>query len=409
MYRPTELQTALYGVWGWRPHYDVSKLQLNSGLIASEFGQFYQDVHPLITLDNIRAIAPEFDGDTNDELFNTWLEQKTKASMMNAISTIIDEKMSEQAATGIMESKALFDGAGRLTDKIENTDSVVGLEIVPLRSEGVTTKIDRIGLQLFGIDQITMYLMHSSQQTPVKTINLTRTIFNGSNEWFTPDEDIYLPYISSDVDSGGSWYLVYNQNDFSFDTKAINKNKDWSKAPCSSCNNYEMQYWKVWSKYIEIHPFKVADFESALNDFGNNDFNDDFGGGDLGLQMWDQENNIYTYDHNYGINLQLTIECDPTDIIIKQRGSFQSVLGLQVAVDILREFAHNPEFHVSRKTNNTSMQAILYELDGDSQSYKKSGLVYKLDKAIEAIKVDLSDMSRACYRCKKRGLRYGTI
>lgn len=428
MYRPDEITNGFFGLWGWRQNQNTSDFTIADGLTESASGQYYQDVHPLVTLDNIKAIAPDFGAvtyqswdaatqyrvgdrveddsktyrakeanigkkpETNPEAwerfdaFSEWLEQKTKSSILKAIRSFWDEKMASRTARNILENKTLFTGAGRIVDVIPNGENLVGFEIVPIRANGVTTKIEKIGLQFSGTGTITMYLMHSSQVPPVKQIELTRTK-NASMEWFDLS-DWYLPYVSGDTDAGGSWYLVYDQNAMG-SMQAINKSKDWSKKPCSHCDSNELLAYNIWSKYLEIHPFKTQAGES--------------------VEMWDLSDNLYTYTTNYGINLQISIECDATDLMVNQRNAFQSVIGLQVAADMLREFAYNPNFKIGRAQQNFSRMEILYELDGDSQSYKKSGLMYDLKKAMEAVSIDAKAMSRVCFPCNNKGVRFRTV
>lgn len=429
MYRANELITGLYHLWGWRQNTDTLSYKIADGLTISDTGQFYQDVHPLLTLDNIKAIAPAFDtmtyadwneltpyrqGDKvladskayiakeanqgadpggNPELwgeydpFSEWLEIKTKASLLKAIRTFWDSKAAQSTAKNILENKTLFNGAGRLIDTIPNASDIVGFEIVPLRINGVTTKIEKIGLQFTGTGPIKLYLMHSSSAEPVKEITLTRTKA-GSMEWFTV-ADWYLPY-QGDTDAGGSWYLVYRQSELPVGVQAINKSRDWSAKPCSYCDYAELAAWRIWSRYLEVHPFKVADPDSEL-------------------AIWDLSRALYTYNLNYGINIQLSVLCDVTEIILEQKLSFQSVLGLQVAVDMLREMAYNPSFNIGRAQQNLSRVEILYELDGDSQSMKKSGLVYSLTKAMEAASLDMHGLSKVCFPCNNKGLKYRTV
>ena len=102
------------------------------------------------------------------------------------------------------------------------------------------------------------------------------------------------------------------------------------------------------------------------------------------------------------------MECDLTDIIVEQRKSFQNVIGLQVAADMIREFAYNPNFRINRMQQNFSRNELLYELDGDSQGYKKSGILYRLEKAMEALRIDTTGINRVCMPCKSEGIRYRT-
>jgi hypothetical protein len=236
---------------------------------------------------------------------------------------------------------------------------------------------------------------------PVKIITLDR-IRNSGMQWFDQD-DLFLPYLSDETDAGGSWYLVYKQMDLDPTVQAVNKNKDWSAKPCSTCDASETANWRVWSRFLEVHPFKTAYLEGDLNE----DFNGDFATQEL--YMWDVAKNLYTYTQNWGINLQISIECDITDLVLEQRRAFQNIIGLQVGIDMLREMAYNQNFNIGRTQQNFSRQDIMYEIDGDSQGYKKSGLVYNFGKAMEAVKLDTANMSKVCFPCNNKGVRFRTV
>lgn len=446
MVRACDIQEKLLHLIGWEQNYDTSDLKISDALTVSESGLYFQQIHPLLTLQNMSCIAPDFKNITFPEynsekeyskgnvvdyqgtqykalqkaqgkqpdieseywvetnLFSEWLESKTKASIQKAIARYCNEKTVEGTNKPLCESRTLFDGTGRLVDTVKNKKNLVGFEIVPVRAKGVTTKINKIGLQFTEPGEYTLYLMHSSMDAPVKIIKLNK-IRKNSIEWFSLN-DVYLPYQSEDNDAGGSWYLCYFQSELPEGSQAIRKDKDWSKEPCNSCSRREYLAWMAWSKYIEVHPFFVNEELIEAVNF-NDDFNDDLE--KQALHLWDVENNQYTYDNNYGLNLELTISCDITDFIIEQRMLFQDVIAKQVAVDMLREFAYNANVRTNRHSINASRLDILYEVDGDSSSMKKSGLSYQLDMAFKAIKLSTEGIDRVCLPCKNNGVKYRTI
>lgn len=433
--RAKEIQNSLLHLVGWQQNYDTTDLKISDILTESESGLYFQQIHPLLTLQSIACIAPDFknitfpeyedkeynkgnvvsyndklyklivktnkDDDTfiapdnsdywaETNLFSEWLEDKTKASIQKAIMRFCNEKIVNGTAKALCENRTLFDGTGRIVDTVKNRKNLVGFEIVPVRSKGVTVKINKIGLQFTKAGDYTLYLMHSSASEPIKTINVKKIKYN-SLEWFKLD-DLYLPYQSENTDAGGSWYLCYLQSELPKNSEAIRKDKDWSKEPCGSCSRRELMAWQAWSKYIEIHPFYVN--EELITD---------------SVQLWDAEYNQYTYDNNYGLNLEITISCDITDFIIEQRMLFQDIIAKQVAIDILREFAYNANVRTNRHSINASRPDILYEIDGDSSSMKKSGLSYQLDMAFSAIKLSTSGLDRVCMPCKNNGIKYRHI
>lgn len=479
MVRANDIQNKLLHLIGWEQNYDTSDLKISDALTVSESGLYFQQIHPLLTLQNMACIAPDFKntafpeynpstryeagnivkyGDkvykaklpnlgkwpathnriknasfeywrmlsdnkigqpgfllddisligpnSEDEYwvetnpFSEWLESKTKASIQKAIARYCNEKIAQGTYKTLCENRTLFDGTGRLVDVVKNRKNLVGFEIIPIRAKGITTKINKIGLQFTEPGEYTLYLMHSSMDAPVKIIKLNK-IRKNSTEWFSLS-DVYLPYQSEDNDAGGSWYLCYFQSELPEGSQAIKKDKDWSKEPCNSCSRREYLAWAAWSKYIEVHPFFVNEELVETTDF-NSDVEKQ------ALRLWDVENNQYTYNNNYGLNLEITISCDITDFIIEQRMLFQDIIAKQVAVDMLREFAYNANVRTNRHSINASRPDILYEIDGDSSSVKKSGLSYQLDMAFNAIKLSTEGIDRVCLPCKNNGVKYRTV
>ena len=427
MIRIADIQDKMLHLVGWKQSYDLSDIMLSSNLTQTESGMYFQQIHPLLTLDNLRSIAPDFQNynwqvhDVNkayksgevvridDSLykaiqdvpaetdildseywtetnpFSEWLEEKTKASIVKLVNKFINMKLADKATKSLIENKILFDGTGRLTNKIENRNRLVGFEIDTVRSKGVTVKIDKIGLQMTEPGSYTLYIFHSSNPEPIYTLTFEKTKAN-SLEWFKPKDDILLPYESANTDAGGSWYLVYKQSELPENAQAIYKDRDWSTGPCKACSRSEFLAYQAWSKYIEIHPFYISEDEE-----------------------FDPEIMNFTYDKNYGINLEVSAYCDLTDFIIKQRAMFQDVLSKQVAIDFLREFAYNPNVRTNRHSINASKLDILTELDGDDNSMRQSGLSYELDIALKALSISTQGLDRVCLPCVNNGIKYRSI
>lgn len=435
MIRIKDLNEQLLHLVGWQQSYDTSEVKLSDNLTQSESGMYFQQVHPLLTLPNLMSIAPDFKNTnfpehdanssykegvvvtleykyyksikdvpanteiTNNEywietnLFSEWLEDKTKASIIKLINKFINMKLADKASKSLIENKTLFDGTGRLTNLATNRNRFVGFEVDTVRSKGVTVKINKIGLQFTRPGKYKVYILHSSCDTPVYSFEFEKLKSN-SIEWFKPKEDILLPYESQEIDAGGSWYIGYLQSDLPENSQAINRDRDWSTQPCKGCSRQEFLAWQAWSKYIEIHPFYVDENQLLGED----------------EQMYfDPEIMNFTYDANYGINLDVSVYCDLTDFIIKQKQLFQDVIAKQVAVDFLREFAYNPNVRTNRRSINASRTDILYELDGDSSSMKHSGLNYELDLALKALNFSTQGLDRVCLPCVNHGLKYRTI
>lgn len=436
MYRINDIQNALQHVIGWRQAYDPGKA-IDEGLTESESGLYFQDAHPLLTLDNMRSIMPddwgyqyptwtaqlncraglivrhaseagEYWRATADsvgmepgpdspywakyDLLSAFLEHLTRGGIATAVQTFTQIKQLTQETRNLLERKTFFDGAGRIRATTQNTGRLVGFEIVPIRAMGVTMKIEKIGLQMTGgTGTVRLYLFHSSQPTPIKTFDLDFTVKNGGFQWFTL-ADCYLPYMSDQTNAGGAWYLCYDQSELPFGMEAINVSKDWSREPCGTCNVGSVETWRQLTKYMQVSPFMISEPE----DFRDNP------------ELWDVARMIYTNTMNYGMNCEVSVGCDLTDFIISQRQIFQTVIQRQVAATALRMLALNPNVRVNRNQANAGRGEILYELDGDSQG-RAFGLGYELRKAYEALEIDTNGLDRVCLACNNHGVRVRAI
>ena len=438
MVRLQDIQTALLPVVGWQQDYNPQN-QIDDALCQSESGLTFQGAHPLCTLANVRAIMPDdylykypewnnstgyaagakvkhanvvwkaktanagsepADGNDDWERFNMvsdFVRQLTINGINTAVQTFIQEKQLQQETRNLLERRTFFDGAARLQATIDPAGKIVGFEIVPVRSMGVTTKIERIGLQMIGATgTVKLYLFHSSQVAPMQTIELEFTNTKGGFQWFTPKEPIYLPYIpgqdGNGNDSGGAWFLCYNQNELPAGMQALNVSKDWSVEPCQTCLGGSIESWRQMTKYLQVSPFGIH----APADFA--EYPEMFDIGQIG----------YTNTMNYGMNVEISVGCDLTDFIISQRQIFATVIQKQVCANVLRTIAMNPDVRVNRNQVNVTRDELLYELDGAPQG-RATGLGYELKQAYRALSLDTRGLDRICLQCNNHGVKYRTV
>lgn len=451
MIRLQDIQTALLPVVGWQQDYNPQN-QIDNELTQSESGLTFQGAHPLCTLANVRAIMPDdylysypawnqiltykrgtkvlhngfiwianqestgippqatdfnqdFNNDFGSELAGAWVKYNMLSDFVrnltiNGINTtvqqFIQEKQLQQETRNLLERRTFFDGAARLAATIEPTGKLVGFEIVPVRAMGVTTKIERIGLQMVGgTGTVRLYLFHSSQVSPIRVVDLAFTNTSGGFQWFKLDEPLYLPYIESgdvDTDAGGAWYLCYNQNELPSGMQALNVSKDWSREPCQTCLGGSIESWKQLTKYLQVSPFCIH----APLDFREYP------------EMFDVGNVGYTNTMNYGLNVEVTVGCDLTDFIISQRDIFATAIQKQVAANVLRTIAMNPDVRVNRNQVNVTRDELLYEVDGNPAG-RPSGIGYELRQALKALSLDTRNLDRICLQCNNHGVKYRTV
>ena len=193
---------ALYGLIGWRADFS-NEVKIDSGLTESKSGLYYQDAHPLLTLKNLASIAPDFanmdwpewdkdkayqtgdlaaiygeeqkgfdlyrciadntgqDPQTDNSQywavvspFSAWLEEKTRASIANAVTHFVFNNMPKGGTKSILEHRLLFNTVGRIGDRIANGGNLVGLEVHPIHAYDVCVDIHKIGLQAINKDNM---------------------------------------------------------------------------------------------------------------------------------------------------------------------------------------------------------------------------------------------------------------
>lgn len=418
MYDINKIVKSFSTLVGWR----------DTSLNASDSGLYYQEAHPLLTLRALKAVMPKdmFASlptyqqgavyakdaevrsgekgylslmDDNDQpldnttawqeinAFERYLTQITERGIKKAVIRFINEKMIGLETKNLVDRRTLFDGAGRKEARTENKGRLVGFEITPVRTNGIVTSINKVGMQMYGnTGVVKLYLFHSSKAEPIATKEVDITSDKGSFAWF--DLDWTLPYLSDDINAGGSWYIVYNQAALPNYMESINFGRDWSREPCGTCNKGNLQLYRLMQRYLTLSPFYVVapDWDETL---------------------WDIEDNIYTPQDNYGLNFMFTMACDVTETILAERFQFANTIQLQVASDALREIAMNPEVSVNRVQVNAERDAIMYEVSGNGQGIK--GLQGELDRAFAALSVDLKGLDPICMGCHNKGVRYTSI
>ena len=417
MYRLNDLVSSFSNLVGWK----------DTDLSATESGLYFQEAHPLLTIRALRGIMPKDLADkypaydstmeyakgarvrSNGKVYeslkdenaspvtstdwkeydvlNDYLTYITERGIKKVITKFVNEKIVGMESKNLVDRRTLFDGAGSREARTENRGRLVGFEITPFRSNGITTTLNRVGLQFIGnTGTVKLYLFHSSQPEPIATKEVTISSDKGIFTWV--DLGWVLPYLSDDINAGGSWYVVYNQAALPDYMESINFGRDWSREPCNTCNKGNLQLYRLMQKYLTLSPFYVV-----APDWDEN--------------LWDIEDNIYTPNNNYGLNFMFTMACDITDTLISERFQFASAIQLQVATDALREIALNPEVAVNRVQSNAERDNIMFEAYGNGQGIK--GLSGELEKAYKALSVDLKGLDPICMGCHNKGIHYRSI
>jgi len=407
---------------GWRESEDPctdSLFELSTEIQSSESGLFYNDVHPLLTIENIGYVAPNFqqyiantqpynptstyaqedrvnfngdlyeslvNGNTGNDpdvspteweqvlLFSEWLDRGDEASILKFMHELINKKKIRKDTKSLLEDTKLYDGNGRLNDLITKQGRFVGLQVELKRHEGLEFLIRRIGLQATALQtDLTIYVYHSSQLDPVYTFDISTTKAT-SFDWVDIEaENINLKYFDENYDAGGVWYIGYYEDDLN--GQAIRKLYDFSRTPCAKCNRYNYRAWNLYSRFLSIYPIAV--------DSGNLN----------GTQMWDIAKTKFVTTQNWGLNLSFSTYCDISDLFCDNKDRFVDALGKQRAVDLLKSMVHGT------RNNNLSEELKSMAFSALNGEDNIQSLEKQLQDAIDAIDFDFSDLNSPCIPC----------
>lgn len=426
MFNIATLKTALFGQIAFRNSDDPCFKSLASALTTSATGSYYSDYHPLVTIENLVSVSPNYDGySVNDWLIGTtyglgdlvkssgityesvqaantghavtdadwwklpvndWLTQKVEASIMKMLVNISNHKKIMESTKTLLENVQLFDGAGRMQAVITPNSRFVGLEITPKLINNITLVLDYIGLQFTQKQtDLTIYLFHSSQLSAINT-QLITTAAATSFDW-TAGSSMNLDYVnySNNIDSGGRYYIGYFEDDIS--GNAIKKRHQFSDPPCGGCNDRDFSLYNLWNEFFEVRAIEVA----------NSDLN--------GTDLWDISKTGYQAATNFGMNLSVSVKTDVTDLLVSNKGVFTNALGYQFAYDMLQEMLNTPQARLNRKGDNTLEKAMfgIQEIN-DKDSLKKS-----LDESMAALMFDTSRLTQVLPNDRKPRMKLGTI
>jgi hypothetical protein len=373
MYNPATLKTELIGLVGWRQNANPDGTQLTT-LTSSASGLYFNDFHPALTFDNLLSIAPQFDlidaGQTAENTtFTTWLQQKTEAGIVKAVSAWLSEKVKNRTAVNLLADDQLFRTTGHVQDADTDEGKLVGVEITPKRERGVTTNIRRIGLQLSANQTLTVSLFSSNSVTATQSVSAVYTAAGGV-QWFDANWEL---------EPSGTYWVAYDQDDLA--GQSINGLRDYNY------NNRGLTYYPG-NTFFQSVGFAVDSTPASL---------------------WDISQNEYTIATNYGINLELDVRCDYTDLVVDQKLLFARLIGLQVAMDILREIAFNTSARVNRNESVMSKPQLLGEIDGDTQGNNASSLFGQFQRELKNVSFDQTKISKLCLPCKRRSTRHKSI
>lgn len=368
MFDSTKLVIEYANLLGWKPHFD-NTITIPAGLSVSDSGQYYQQKHPALRLDLIKATLPP------SYPLPVYLENTVLDSVKEMFNDVLQYRQISDYGKTILNESILLNRYARKNDVIINLNRFVGFQIKVNSMTGLTAMINEMGLQFTSAETFDMYLFHSSKTEPLKVFEVSTT-GNGSMTW--KKIDLELSAFKSEEYQGGVFILGYYQSDLN--STAINySNFNWVQGECGTCNNSFAGIWKSIRGLYHIHPIYSPNGSYVKGELP-----------DL------QSGFLYSDTESFGMNLKLSAKCDLTDFFIDNKSAFVNLLALKVASKIVSDMKY------SQQTNHAeeNLKAmIIGDVDGFVDQ-KSSNLPTQYRNELKAVTFNMSGINAKCLGCE---------
>lgn len=427
MINPIVITSGLSGLIGFRAAVDKSLPKIDADLQASESGIIVNDVHPLVSVENIHACIensgvieypdawavgttytldekvikvidtekviyksladgnvgndPEISPDeweSEGTVFNQYLRNKLSQGAVKLANVIYLQKNLADNSKSILGDVMLYTGAGNITNTITKRGRFVGFKLY-IKGSDLAVTLSKVGMQFNTLNpEFKLYIYHNSQLEPISEITIAHTK-QYSFEWKSITKQI-LSFLDDDINAGGHFSIGYYEDDLLGEAIERKTTYDFN-GHCGSCQAENFNNWKKWSKHVSIQPFYV----DAAN------LNEDH-------TYWDEEKEIVLDEQNWGLNFIMSVGCDVTPFLIRNKGSLAQVYATQIAVSILEDMA------MSTRDNQKMLK--VQQLANYALNMKENyspGMYKQLEKEIKALNFNISGLNPQCLPCKNSG------
>lgn len=353
---------------GVRDHYDITEIP-SLGLTSSDSGKYIQDLHPSLRLDIIEAVKP-------DNISLTDFMVLTRDSAIQTLADLIMERKElYKYGQTLIDTTTLIGGNGYKRDVVVGSSKIVGLHLNIPKALGLKAIIHRVAIQTNANQNMSLYLYN------IDTYEVTEIpyVVSASSPIFKwVDIDLEL--------TGGRYYLGYYQDDLN--GQAITNNSyNFISGPCSTCDKSLSHKWQALNTYMKTSPFYINNSDAPAP-------------GD----MIDDDNVIIDNSNNYGMNFDVSFQCDVSEFLIRNKLICSRALGLIWTKELLDRIRYSTEVNAveERMVGN-----IIEDVKGDRETTSR-GLEREIERAIDGIEFNFSNISSPCLPCaSKTNIRYG--
>jgi hypothetical protein len=297
-------------------------------------------------------------------LYSHYLRRKLNYAYSESVRAVLDAKMgySAQGKT-IVSNVLLYDGRG-LNDTVEKRGRFVGYKVFVLRPN-MKFNLHRVAIQLTEAQDLDIYIFQANNPDPlaVQTVSYTTP--------YKMTEFTINPITFGSELSTNEYLIGYYESDLV--GRAIKRDIDLVSPSLGCCNNVSYSYFQKFSSFVDIKPFYVESDYLTNNELS-----------------WSSGEEVVINGNNFGMNMNFTVNCDLTDLIIQQKALFKPLIQQTLVVSILKDIINSTR---DNATANNVRGLVL--ANGTIQGYIKTE-EDRLKKRIDSVSLDMSTLDSTC-------------
>lgn len=386
MYRYDKIIPEFRTIVGFSDGKNFEGTEMPSDLKTSNTGRFYEKEHPMVTLKNLKRIAPKPEEDIIIE-YSSGVQYyegqyiKHDGVIYKVIQDVIDVKPPDST---------YYEVYNPLAEYLRKMEEVAIREVLDNFFENKIQK--KIGQSFINSGQ--NYSLPRNKERGTETGFCGVHINMQSKFLYTEINgiEIYL-------DSPGTFnlYLFKDGQKTSVNSKEVTHNGEGlqkldAKFELSECIDYYLGYY---TSELPENPVRL-NYTYNLRYIYNIPFSADYNV--IGEFLAD-ENVNWLYSTTLGFHYHAY--CDITNFLIEQKEKFANAIVQQFTYNFLKELLYNPEQRVN-STSRTGMEFEKISYDIENITGKK------LAMALKSLHIDLSGIDNICFKPAK-SIKYKTI
>lgn len=338
MFDKTKLEIGLGGLVGFRPSLDPNFFVLNTTNLQSDSGYYIND-NPFA---EIEAFKATLNYSSIEEVgFNTKLSQLTNSAITSVCSAVFQDKDNPS----FVDRQLQFKNATNKINLESLPNGFICEKICVEKKNSLAVEISRVLLDFSGTGDITLYLYNTSSIEPIKTELVTIS---------TDHQVVNLNWKLDNTDgiNGGDWYIGYYTDGLT----VTPFKRDYSNA------SYESNV-----TFVNLEKTLVPN-HTAPN-------------------IWDLNLNE-GISETTGMNLDISVYYDYTDLIIQNKFLFAEAINLEAAIRMLSQYKGSFRSNKTQRIAGANLTEIEVAIEGQtSDKYQKvTGLRPSLGKQLDLIK-----------------------